>query len=565
MKKTISYLLVILFIQNTFSQNDKSLIKYIQNEYNFKIGDSIPDKILKETNITIKGIQINDLRILKIFQKLHFLTLYQCKVNDIKNIPEQVEILTIENGTVTQQLIVPSSVKKFCYVYNKTNYVPILTKGLEYLDFTNNNIDTLNELPDGLTYFSCSQNNIKVIPKLPNSLVDFDCSRNSISELPLLPPNLKTLNCGFNKIKEIRNIPRSLGKMECQANEIEKMDSIHSMYFDLDIRCNPIKKLPIDFKNCASLNINPGYYYPSGNDYRNLWMQKDFKCRDDLKDFCSNIYQSLIYCDYNLLGSQFISNNDFEWIEKYIKGDSLKRISEFNKLLKDKESNEEIKFNLLSISTGIGFLDSVGVIKDDLYNSYSLLSVLPSEYIVFYFSNFMNEPYRTLNLNIIRSPHGYKLFKFPVNLSHIKQKENYLTNQDELPNEMPDDFNFAINSDSYNYNSQRELYSKALTRYPTILNVSISNREKKKIYNKLKKIDFDKIPKESSGLIQVNESTITVTVNIKGKIKKINSCYSANRENDYCKQVQEVIKQINDILRHKRKVKNAPQIYYMRI
>jgi hypothetical protein len=96
MKKILLCLIVTLFIQNVYSQDDNALINYLQNHYNFKIGDTIPDKILKETMLTIEHIQINDLNILKLFPELNFLRLYKCTVNSIKNLPEKISSLMID-------------------------------------------------------------------------------------------------------------------------------------------------------------------------------------------------------------------------------------------------------------------------------------------------------------------------------------------------------------------------------------------------------------------------------------------------------------------------------------
>ena len=309
-------------------------------------------------------------------------------------------------------------------------------------------------------------------------------------------------------------------------------------------------------------------------DYRNLMLKQDFKCRADLRKFCFNIYKSLINADYDYFSKQLIVEKDINWMGKCFKGDSVKRISSFKNFIDKKNNNEKrIAFLSLSKDLGISFLDSISIVPRDYYPKCEI----PLEIATFYFSipYIFCYPNRTLTFNVVKSPIGYKIIDFTSDYYTLKEKETVVV--DKLPIKMPQDFEFIINGYfHYAYDSKREIYYKPLTRNLTLLKVSLTQKEKRLIYDKIKIIDACELPKAkvfpkvltTYPVIEVEKEEadpIRITINVNGLRKTIKYCSSIDTGNIYWEKLQELFNQIDNILLNKKKVKEAPPIWGVRI
>jgi len=565
-KHLITCLFVILISNNVFSQNDKSLIDYIQKEYHFKIGDSLPDKVLNETFLTIKFISISDLKVLKLFPKLNSLRLYECSVTSIKNMPDNIKSLMIDDGSVSLQLVIPPNIQRLTFCSNKTTFTPILPKGLIELNLNDNNLTSIPEFPEGLTDIMCSRNALTKLPALPQTLINLYCDNNYLAELPPLPPHLVMLNCANNQIKKLKNVPPTIQTLNCQSNNIETMDSIHAKHLNIDIRCNPIKKIPIDFTSCE-INITPQFYRPS-TDYRQLVLKHDFNCRKDLKKFCFNLYKSLINYDIDYFNRQLLSEKDFDWMGNCFQGDSLNRITDFNYLIHDDLNPKDIKPDFLKISDelGLSFIDSIAVFPRNMYYKCDFIF----ERVVLYCSNIFNYPSRTLTFDVVESPQGFKIYDIPSQFYNVAYNKDSKIAKDSFPDKMPDDFEFTIQADyNYSYDSKSGIYYKPLTCHLTLLEVSLTHTERQAIYDKIKKLYMYERPiitvEHLMDVVDEESDGGTITINVNGQQERIQSCSSNFKDKEYCIKLQALFKEIETILLSKENVKKAPPTHFFRI
>jgi hypothetical protein len=88
---------------------------------------------------------------------------------------------------------------------------------ITYIDCSNNELTTMNNLPKFLTMLNCSYNYIISFGKLSlnDKLKRLNCSFNKINYLDNLPDGLEYLDCSYNPIINLENLPNSLIELVC--------------------------------------------------------------------------------------------------------------------------------------------------------------------------------------------------------------------------------------------------------------------------------------------------------------------------------------------------------------
>lgn len=574
-RKTITiWTFLILICSSLYGQSIEDVINYVKNQSGYKITSysinvhgnyqNKDPKLL--TKISISGSQISNLQVLDTFPKLNRLRLIDCSIDSLYNLPSSIQHLSISNGLISQIITIPYSVKELIFINNKATILPELPNTLTKLDIRINQLKSIDHLPDSLRYLDCSENQISSLPHLPSKLEIFRCEKNKIENLPYLPKTLKSLDCSFNEIKELNTLPSMLEWLYCRSNQITKIENLPDDLRELNLIDNPIKKLPKISKNCR-LRISPTFLVKE-NDYRHLMLDYDIQCPAELENICQSIYRSFIDYDFNTFVSNSINLNDFYWFSPFLEGDSISKMNKLKELINKDIVNQENKDDFLTIAKeidhGLLLLDSVDIIKVDSTN----ISPYKTYSTKFYFKRLGYDiPYKYLTVDMIDSPRGYLWGSFFSNLRDVRYGENKNLNKNPLPDNMPNDFEISVSyGRSYRFNSEQSVFIKGMTCNRAIAQVSLTSKEKEKIYSKLKSMSFNEFNED---MVKIRDNSHipskTISIIYNGKKKWVSyNCSNDCDTNEYVK-LREFMETMTQILYKKRKVKKLPKIEFVYI
>ena len=150
---------------------------------------------------------------------------------------------------------------------------------LQYLDCSNNSLNSLPSLPNSLQYLNCEQNFILTsLPILPNSIQYLKCIFNSLNSLPLLPNSLTYINCSFNtSLSVLPSLPNSLQTLDCGYNSLTYLPTLPNFLNYLSCGNNSIVCFPTFHDSIKSIylspnpyNCLPNYVLPAMNNYTNV-------------------------------------------------------------------------------------------------------------------------------------------------------------------------------------------------------------------------------------------------------------------------------------------------------
>ena len=140
-------------------------------------------------------------------------------VSILPQLPEQLEVLNCSFNDITYIPSLPSNIQRLDCSFNRLTRLPCrFTPQLNYLECSDNNIETLPPLSPVLIYLYCGDNQLKKLPSLPNSIIRIDCSSNHIKHLPTLPENLTQLICYNNELYYLPLLPPTLEKIHFENN-----------------------------------------------------------------------------------------------------------------------------------------------------------------------------------------------------------------------------------------------------------------------------------------------------------------------------------------------------------
>lgn len=572
-KITTIWTFLILICYSVYGQSIEDVVKYVESQSGYRITSYSTNvhgnyqnkdpKLL--TDITIQGALISNLQVLDTFPDLTFLRILKCTVDTMYNIPASVRTLLIDFGQVNSVINIPPTVERLIFWDNKTDLLPILPNTLIELKICDNNFSKIEKLPDSLKIFDCSENQFTILPNLPAVLEILRCEKNNIQSLPDLPKYLKTLNCSFNNLNELGRLPNRLEKLYCRANQITNIKILPDNLRELDLVDNPIKKLPKISKNCQ-LRISPTYLNKE-NDYRHLLLECGAKYPNELENISQRIYKSFIDYDFNTFTSYSISLKDFYWLFPLMEGDSVSKMKELTKLIKEDIKSQERKDEFLAIANdidnGLLLLDSVEILEIDSedippYKTYKSK---------FYFKKVgydISQKY--LTVDIIDSPNGYLWTSFFSNLRDVTFEKNTTSYKNPLPENIPDDFEITVScGHDYRFNSEQGVFIKGMTCNRAIAQVDLTLKEKEKLFTILKAIGFNELKED---MVQIRDSHFpptTISIFCNGIMQTVNyNCLNDCDTYEY-KKLKEFMDTMNQILYKKRKVKKLPKTAFMYI
>ncbi len=154
------------------------------------------EKFQNLKSLRIYNLNANNCHILKNLNQLECLEL--CLSKDVSFYPPNLKELTLDENRIDDLNNLPDNIE-FLTIYGGVNKISKLPKKLKSLICLNNEqLICLPELPEDLEILNCAQNNISDLPELPDSLMEIYCNDNKLSKLPTLPKSLNILDISNN-------------------------------------------------------------------------------------------------------------------------------------------------------------------------------------------------------------------------------------------------------------------------------------------------------------------------------------------------------------------------------
>ena len=141
--------------------------------------------------------------------KLTHLSCNNNPLDYLPNLPKNLIYLSCNNININY---IPDQLpNKLLYLYYDNNPIKILPtyipENLEILSLNNCSLTNIFKLPNSIVNLYLNDNNINKIDNLPLSLEILECKNNKIKLLPQIPDSLNLLNCDNNPLKYIPNVP----------------------------------------------------------------------------------------------------------------------------------------------------------------------------------------------------------------------------------------------------------------------------------------------------------------------------------------------------------------------
>ncbi|MCR5837516.1 MAG: Ig-like domain-containing protein [Lachnospiraceae bacterium] len=168
----------------------------------------------------------------------------ECNIEDNNSL----EVVSLKNSYYLEQFSLNNceNVKSLAVTNSLLEELPVLDN-LEYLDFHNSNISSLETGNSNLKYLNCRNNKLTALNLGKMSELDFlDCRGNVIEELNFAAnKNLVTINCSNNNLKALDVSGNSkLEKLYCLNNQISELNMEQcDMLKELDCSSNNLKNL----------------------------------------------------------------------------------------------------------------------------------------------------------------------------------------------------------------------------------------------------------------------------------------------------------------------------------
>jgi hypothetical protein len=228
--------------------------------------DDLPDIPDEVERLTLRNCSLNEIR--KLPKNLKWLN---CAESDIQSIqlplPEHLEYIDCRWCKNLEPFSIPNHIKA------KTSFVYILaerereTHNAEY--FIQKWIR--EGKPNNVLDLSCM--NLTELPHLPDTVRYLDCAGNPIQLLHNLPPNLRKLDCRNTLITEFQTIPYSLRYINCSGTNISTFvglsDNIRYIIAENCMHLHVIQFLPSQLRRLYLYEsyVNQIVYIPENVEY----------------------------------------------------------------------------------------------------------------------------------------------------------------------------------------------------------------------------------------------------------------------------------------------------------
>ncbi len=224
--------------------------------------------------------------------------------DELPDIPDEVEFLTVSNSTVKAITKLPRNLRRFSCSHTELRALPLpLPESLEYIDCRwcpelkpfdipkhikakthfQQLLDERDRATHDAAYFiqkwiaegkpnkvlDLSSLGLNELPALPATVRKLDCSHNPLKSLHNLPPRLRTLKCCDTYVEYFENMPSELRYVQCSGTNLKSLDGLPDSvrYICSSFCCNlhNINKLPKELLrlNLSNSDIENIAYFPN--------------------------------------------------------------------------------------------------------------------------------------------------------------------------------------------------------------------------------------------------------------------------------------------------------------
>lgn len=226
-----------------------------------------------------EGLQSLDLRKNQIRRienlpvRLQSLCLWKNQVSRIENLPKSLQSLDLGKNPIRKIENLPNGLKELNLDGSSRNffmqiieifpsrnfYLENLPEDLEILSIEDYTIRRIENLPSELKNLRLTRVRIDSIENLPQNLLELDFTKNQIELVENLPNSIQKLYLSFNRIERVNNLPQSLKVLDLSYNRlgsIEHLPSLPDTLEDLKLYGNPIQHFPAELLGSISGESN---------------------------------------------------------------------------------------------------------------------------------------------------------------------------------------------------------------------------------------------------------------------------------------------------------------------
>ena len=186
--------------------------------------DSLEDT---EETITIASSKLTKSNNLSRFKQLKTLICSGSDTSELPPLPDTIKRLSCNCNSIIKIQSLPLSLVTFDISYNSISKLPSLPNQLESLNCSFNEINYIPNLPHTIQRLDCSFNRITYLPTHSTPLLNYlECSDNYIESLPPLSPVLIQLYCGDNYLEQLPSLPDSIIRIDCSSNRIKHLPTL---------------------------------------------------------------------------------------------------------------------------------------------------------------------------------------------------------------------------------------------------------------------------------------------------------------------------------------------------
>jgi len=458
-KKATMLVSIILMFFNAFGST--SLENYLEQHYGYNSSNPNHWKHRQTLEIVLYNLNISNSTALQVYTNIELLVLYKCKIDDLQNLPNNIENIHFISCEINPRCLSTIQPKTLKLLNTPCAELPKLQNTIEELLVVDCNVKRMNNFPENLKRLFFAGNNIEHFPEFPNSLTQINCSHNKLKELPALPDELKILNCCHNHLKKLPTLPDKLRHLNAHSNSLKR-----------------VTEPP---QRTSYINFSENKHLPSYYDYRYInkpisytsLKYRKFNVPKELEQISRNIAEAYIQADYYHYFKLNQNLSHFPYSEQDNKKDSLSNLIEYIEELERwdilKDYNEKYFYNDCNSSSGI--LLKITYLKDTIHENCGTLNLC--------YENEYSFETKKIYREEIMHPSSEKPFIFEGFHEGSRKVASNIQTNEPLPDYMPKDFQFAILS---TYNS---------TFCNSVFDLHLKKDIKENIFNALKHHGFN--------------------------------------------------------------------------
>jgi Leucine-rich repeat (LRR) protein len=215
--------------------------------------DSLEDN---EETITIVYSKLTKYNNLSRFKQLKSLICSGSETSELPTLPDTIKTLRCNCNTIIKIQTLPSSLVNFDISYNSISKLPSLPNQLETLNCSFNEINYIPQLPSTIQRLDCSFNRLTYLPTHTTPQLNYlECSDNYIESLPPLSPALIYLYCGDNHLEKLPSLPNSIQRIDCSSNHIKYLPTLPKNLTYLLCYNNQLYYLPLLPPNLETIHF----------------------------------------------------------------------------------------------------------------------------------------------------------------------------------------------------------------------------------------------------------------------------------------------------------------------